>query len=123
MRKVKIITVEGRGEVTVKEVSPLAVYRAWDEKDRLKAMNELVSDALSPSPYEIKGWYASEIGEVLKAFLEVNSSFFGIARTIKMDGLLDKMIKSVSETLPDAFVDSFKQAMATPGVTVGPSLS
>lgn len=122
MRKVKIITIEGRGEVTVKEVSPLAVYRAWDEKARLKALEELVSDAVTPPVSEIKGWYASEIEDVIKAFMEVNNSFFGIARTLKMDGLLDELIKSVSGTLPSAFADSFRQAMSTPGTMAGPSL-
>lgn len=122
MRKLKIITIEGRGEVIVKEVSPLAVYRAWDEKARLKALEELVSDAVTPPVSEIKGWYASEIEDVIKAFLEVNNSFFGIARTLKMDGLLDELIRSVSGTLPSAFADSFRQAMSTPGTMDGPSL-
>ena len=35
MRQSKIITIEGRGEVTVKEVSPLAVYEAWGAENML----------------------------------------------------------------------------------------
>ena len=119
MRKVKIITIADRGEVTLKEVSPMAVYTAWSETDRLKAMEALVSDAVSPPVAEIKTWYASEIEEVLRAFLEVNNSFFGIARQLRMERLLDEMIKAVSGTLPSAFADSFNRAMSMPGDMAG----
>ena len=122
MRKSKIITIDGRGEITLKEVSPLAVYTAWSEPDRLRALEALVSDAVSPPVAEIKAWYPSEIEAVLTAFLEVNNSFFGIARTLRLDGLLNEMIRAVSGTLPSAFADSFKTAMATPGTTAGRSL-
>lgn len=119
MRKVKIITVEGRGEVIVKEVSPLAVYQAWDTDDKIKALEALVADAVTPPLTDLKGWYASELEEVLRAFLEVNNSFFGMARTLRLDGLLDELIRAVSASLPSAFADSFRQAMATPGITAG----
>lgn len=119
MRKSKIITIDGRGEVTVKEVSPLAVYTAWSDPDRLRAIESLLSDAVSPPASEIKAWYPSEIEAVLSAFLEVNNSFFGIARTLRLEGLLNEMIRAVSGTLPSAFADSFKTAMSTPGITAG----
>lgn len=119
MRKVKIITIEGRGEVTIKEVAPLSVYKAWENDDRIKAIEDLADDSISPSIAEIKGWYASEIEEVLRAFMEVNNSFFGVARMLRLDGLLDELIRTVSGTLPSAFADSFKAAMSTPGIMDG----
>lgn len=121
MRKSKIITIDGRGEVTVKEVSPWAVYQAWGSDDRLQALETLAADALDPGPEVIRGWYASEIEAVIAAFLEVNQAFFGIARQLKLDGLLDEVIKSLSTGLPAAFAGSFHEAMQTPGITVGRS--
>lgn len=121
MRKSKIITIDGRGEVTVKEVSPWAVYQAWGSDDRLQALEALAADALDPGPEVIRGWYASEIEAVIAAFLEVNQAFFGIARQLKLDGLLDEVIKSLSTGLPAAFAGSFQEAMRTPGITAGHS--
>lgn len=120
MRKVKIINIEGRGEVTVKEVSPLAVYQAWQEQERVKALEALAIDAVAPSFAEIKGWYPSELEAVLSAFMEVNNSFFAIARLIKMDGLVAELIQAMSKNLPVAFADSFSRAMLTPGIMDGP---
>ena len=122
MRKVKVINVEERGEVTLKEVTPFSVYQAWNEDDRLKAFEALLEGAVSPPVSEIKTWYSSEIETVLSAFLEVNNSFFGIARQLRMDGLLTEFIKTLTGSLPGAFADSFKQAMSTPGITDGRSL-
>lgn len=119
MRKVKVINIEGRGEVTVKEVSPYAVYQAWGESDRLQALTRLFDDALSPSVADVKTWYSSEIEQVVAAFLEINSSFFGIARMLRADGLLNEMLVMISRHLPSAFVSSFSQAMAALGSTDG----
>lgn len=119
MRKVKVIKIDGRGEVTVKEVSPYAVYQAWGEGDRTGALVRLLDDALSPSFNEVKTWYSSEIEQVVSAFLEINDSFFGIARMLKADGLLNELLGSISRHLPSAFVSSFSQAMQTLGTTDG----
>lgn len=118
-RKSKIITISGRGEVTVKEVSPWAVYQAWGEKDRMTAVMLLADDALTPSVDEVRSWYSSEIEQVVAAFMEVNSSFFGIARQLKMDGLLAELIKTLSGSLPAVFADSFRLAMQAHGTTAG----
>jgi hypothetical protein len=119
MRKVKIITVEGRGEVTVKEVSPYAVFQAWGETDRPAALQHLLDDALAPSFDQVKTWYSSEIEQVVSAFMEVNDSFFGIARQLKADGLLAELVQTISKHLPSAFVSSFNLAMQMPGPTDG----
>lgn len=119
MRQSKIITVEGRGEVTVKEVTPLAVYQAWSAENRFEELKKLLEDALEPGFESIKGWYASEQEQVLTAFLEVNASFFGIARALKLDGTLVDLLKRISSSLPDVFAASFKQAIGTYGPTVG----
>jgi hypothetical protein len=119
MRKVKVVNVEGRGEVTVKEVSPYAVYQAWGETDRMAALQQLLDDALSPSFAQVKTWYSSEIEQVVAAFMEVNDSFFGIARQLKADGLLAELVETISKNLPSAFASSFNQAMQTPGAMGG----
>jgi hypothetical protein len=119
MRKSKIITIEGRGEITIKEVSPWAIYQAWQAKDRMEDISTLLSDALQPSWELVRGWYPSEIEQVTSAFLEVNASFFAIARQLKLDGLLDEVMKTFAASLPAAFADSFSRAMPTPGITAG----
>jgi len=122
MRKVKVIQVEGRGEVTVKEVSPFAVYRAWSAEDRLEQLSALLEDSLQPSLEEVKTWYASEIEQVVDAWLKVNASFFGIAAMLKVDGVLREIVAAVTSSLPNAFAASLKQAIPELGTTDGPSL-
>lgn len=119
MRQSKVITIEGRGEVIVKEVSPLAVYEAWGAENRLEELKRLLEDALDPGVETIKSWYASELEQVLTAFLEVNASFFGIARALKMDGLLGGILTQIGNSLPAAFAASFRRAIGTPGITAG----
>lgn len=122
MRKVKIITIEGRGEVTVKEVSPLAVYQAWNADNKLEGIKELLADAVQPAFDEIKGWYPSEIDQVLAAWLEVNEAFFGIAAKLQLNGALRETVAALTSSLSAAFAASLKQAMEMPGTTDGPSL-
>jgi len=121
MRRSKIIEVEGRGEVTVKEVSPLVVYEAWQAEDRVTAMKRLADECIQPGFDDIRGWYASEIQQVVDAFFEANSAFFALARTLKVDGLLEKMVETVADSLPVAFADSFRAVMSMPGITDGSS--
>ena len=119
MRQSKIVTIEGRGEVTVKEVSPLAVYEAWGAENRFQELAKLLDDALEPGFETVKGWYASEQEQVLTAFLEVNAAFFGMARALKVDGPLVETLKRIGADLPGAFVASFRQAIVTSGPTAG----
>lgn len=121
MRQSKIITIEGRGEVTVKEVTPLAMYEAWGSKNRLKELKKLLDDALDPGFEVIKTWYASEQEQVLNALLEVNQSFFGLARALKVDGLLTEAMTQIGSSLPVAFAASFKRAIETLGPMDGAS--
>ena len=122
MRQSKIITIEGRGEVTVKEVTPLAVYEAWGAENRFEELKRLLNDALEPGFDVIKTWYASEQEQILTAFMEVNRSFFGLARALKLDGPLVDLLRKISGSLPDAFAASFRQAIGTFGSTAGDSL-
>lgn len=119
MRQSKIISIEGRGEITVKEVSPLAVYEAWGAEDRFQELRTLLDDALEPGFETIKSWYASEQEQVLTAFLEVNKSFFGLARALKVDGLLTEAMTRIGTDLPAAFAASFRRAIGTFGSTAG----
>ena len=111
MRKVKIIQVDGRGEVTVKEISAMAVYSAWSAEDRLGELRALMADAVTPSFDEIKAWYPSEIDQVVAAWMEVNDAFFVTAARLKLDGVLKEIVASVVNSLSAAFADSFKTAM------------
>lgn len=112
MRKVKIINIDGRGEVTVKEVSPLGVLSSENNQgswlDRFKS---LADDAVSPSVSEIATWYPSEQEEVLDAFLEINRSFFSMARKLKVEGLLNGAIEEMAKTFQQQFADLSRVAM------------
>jgi len=119
MRKTKLITIEGRGEVIVREVSPMAVYRAWSADERLTEIEALLDECATPGGSELREWYASEIEQVMTAFLEVNGSFFGIARQLKIDGLAQQFMAVVAKSLPAVFADSLDTAMPTPGTTAG----
>lgn len=125
MRKVKIITVEGRGEVTVKEVTPFAVLASENNEgswlDKLKA---LANDAVSPPVSEILTWYPSEQEEVLDAFMEINRSFFSMARKLKVEGLLNRAIEEMANNFQLLFVELSKAGMdQLLGTTAGPSSS
>ena len=119
MRQSKVITIEGRGEVTVKEISPLAVYESLNAENRLEEMVKLLDEAVEPGFETIKGWYASEQEQVLKGVLDVNAAFFGIARTLKLDGMLGEILKQIGENLPAVFAASYRQAIGTSGITDG----
>lgn len=125
MRKVKVITVEGRGEVTVKEVAPIGVWSSENSQgswlDRLKA---LVDDAVSPPIAEIVTWYPSEQEEVLDAFLDINRSFFSMARKLKVEGLLNRAVEEMANNFQLLFVDLSKAGMVQLlGTMDGPSSS
>lgn len=121
MRLSKVVQIEGRGEVVVKEISPYGVYRAFHSDDKIESFLDLVDDALSPPAREIMEWYPSEIHQVIEVLFEVNASFFDLARRIKLDGLITTMMQSLQETLPPVFANSFKQAMLESGVMAGAS--
>jgi len=120
MRKTKLITVEGQGEVIIREVSPMAVYRAWAAgKDRIGELRGLVDECVTPGFSKISEWYPSEIEQVVTAFIEVNNSFFVIARHLKIDGLVTEMASAMAKNLPAVFADSFALAMQEHGTTDG----
>ena len=122
MRKSKIITIEGRGEVTVKEISPLLVYEAWNADNRIEEIKRLLDGTLEPAFDVIKTWYASEHEQIIEAFLEVNAAFFGIASALKIDGALSQIAQQIVGSLPAVFASSFRQGMQEPGITDGNSI-
>ncbi len=109
MRRVKTIQVEGRGEVTVREVSIKGVYQAWESEDMLEQMKGLVDEAVSPGFEELSNWYPSEIETVVDALLEVNSSFLGIAGKLKLKGVIEGTLATIGESLPKLFVSSLSE--------------
>ena len=122
MRRIKTIQVDGRGEVTVREVSVKAVYQALStDKDRLEQLKALVDDAVTPGFDEIIDWWMSEVEQVLAAFLEINSAFFGIARTLKVDGLVADLVEKLKKQLPELFARSLSAGISMHGNTGGRS--
>lgn len=120
MRKSKIINIEGPGEVTVKEVSPYAVYQALAKENKTEEIQALVLDCISLDKEKLQKLYPSEIEELVDAFLEVNNSFLAIAGKLGIKGTLTGIRDEIGKTLPQMFVDSYKTVMAKlPGSMAG----
>lgn len=119
MRKSKIINIEGLGEVTVKEISPYAVYQAMNAGSSMGELKALALECVSLPEEKLTKLYSSEIEQLVDTVLEVNSSFFGIARKLKADGLIIDAVKTMAENLPPLFADLYKQAMGRLGITDG----
>lgn len=133
MRKSKVIPLEvaGKKEVTVKEVSPYAVYKALLADNKIEGIMAIAENCVDLSRGQLQELYASEIEEITDAFLEVNSSFLAVADRLGLketlcqvvskvlDGapiLIDEMLKNY----PPVFSASFKAAMAKmSGITAG----
>lgn len=133
MRKSKVIPLElaGKKEVTVKEVSPYAVYHALMADNKKEALLAVAENCIDLSRGQLQGLYSSEIEQLLDAFYEVNSSFLAIADKL---GIKERLAKAVAQVLdgapmiidemlknyPPVFASLFKEAMANlPGITDG----
>ncbi len=122
-RKTKIIPIDGRGEVTVKEVAPYTVYSAMTAENKLDEILAIAKDCIDMDPEKQKSLYASEIEPIIDAFLEVNTSFLAIAEKLFVKDIAINALKEISKVLPRLFVDSYKEVMAKPhGITDGQSL-
>ena len=121
MRKSKIIKIEEVGEVTVKEVSPMAVYKALATDERMESMLALADECISLDREKLLALYPSELEQLVDCFLEVNSSFFAIADKLKLAGMLRAVGSELAESLPPLFVGLFQEGMQTPGITAGSS--
>lgn len=119
MRRSKIITIEGRGEVTVKELTALGIYTAWNAEGRWTTLQGLLDEAVQPGFDVIKTWYPSEQEQILSALLDVNSAFFGMARTLRVDGLIREILGEIADSLPAAFADLFRRGISLPGIMDG----
>jgi len=121
MRKSQIITIAGLGEVTVKEVSPLAVYRALSAKNKVEEITGLAVDCLSLSREQLEKLYPSEIEQIIEAVVEVNSAFLTIADRFGLKEPLSAMAREMIENLSRLFVGSYRQVMERmPGIMAGP---
>lgn len=125
MRKAKIINIEGIGEVTVKEISPFAAYHAMLAKNKMEELGKLAGECVSmPAGKELTKLYASEIEQLVDAFMEVNGSFLAVAGKLKLEATIAATIKEIvgelSTILPEMFAGSYRQVMAKlPGITAG----
>jgi len=121
MRKSKIIDIDGVGEVTVKEVSPYALYQAINGKDKVGELRAIAVDCVAmPSGKQLEKLWPSEVEQVVDAFMEVNESFLALAGKLGIKNMLIDMMMTVVETLPQLFADSYKQVMESlPGTTAG----
>ncbi len=120
MRKSKIINIEGVGEITVKEASPFAVYKAGTAKNRVEAIKALALECIDLSEEKMENLYASEVEQLIDAFMEVNNSFLAIADKLGLKPTLIAIVVEISKILPPVFADLYKQVMAKlPGITAG----
>lgn len=119
MRKAKIINIEGIGEVTVKEISPFAVYKAISAEKKGLELLALALDCISLPQEKIEKLYPSELEQLVDAFVEVNSSFLAIADKVGLGQSITTVVAELSKTLPQVFADSYRLAMAMPGITAG----
>lgn len=119
MRKAKIVTIDGLGEVTVKEISPFAVYKAMSADKKGPELLALALDCISLPQEKVEKLYPSELEQLVDAFVEVNSSFLAIAGKVGLKQTITSMVAELSKTLPQVFADSYKLAMAMPGITAG----
>lgn len=121
MRKSKVISIEGVGEVMVKEVSPFAVYSALSAKNKAEELEKLAAECIGmPEGKELKKLYSSEIEQVVDAVVEVNSSFLSVPAKLGLKSALAGMVSEISKTLPPLFADSYRTVMAKmPGITAG----
>lgn len=125
MRKAKIVNIDGVGEVTVKEVSPFAAYHAMLAKNKIEELGKLASECVSmPAGKELKKLYASEIEQVVDAFVEVNSSFLAVAGKLKLKDTIAAIVAEVAnelqKILPQVYVDSYRKVMEKlPGIMAG----
>lgn len=110
-----IVTIPGRGEITVKEVSPMAVLTAMQAKDIYAELRALIKDAIDYKDGDILALYPSELEQVVKAFLEVNKSFLTIADLLKVTGTVGDLASLIREKLlsflPQLFATSYKLAL------------
>ncbi len=119
MRKLKTVEIEGRGEVTLREVSPKGVYQAWGSEDQADRIKALIEDSVSIPWEELSEWYPSEIEALLDVFLEVNSSFLGIARKLGVSETVKEILKKLREKLPELFASSLQEDIEMRGNTDG----
>ena len=122
MRKSKIVNIEGLGEVTVKEITPLAVYVAMTSPNKVEEITSLFVDCLDLPKEKIAKLYLSEIEQLIEAFLEVNNAFFVIVGKLGLEPLLGALVAELKTILPPLFADSYKTVMAKlPGIMAGAS--
>lgn len=125
MRKSLIITVKDVGEVTVKEVSPFALYRALNSADKAGEMISLLTDCVDlPEGKRLQDLWPSEIEQIVESFVEVNSAFLGIADKLGLKGMLVGLSAMVTQNLPTLFAESYRQVMESAlGTTAGAASS
>ena len=124
MRKSKIVTLEGRGEITVKEVTPRSVLNALQPGDLSAQIRALFADAVDYQG-DLLELYPSELELIVAALFEVNAGFFGIAERLRLTGVIGDVAgifqAQLRRILPEAFAASYRQAIKTSGDTAGTS--
>ncbi len=93
MRKSKIINLDPVGEVTVKEVSPMALYKAMTQDNRVESLLALTEECTGLDKDALGSLYASDWEHLIKAAKEVNSSFLAIAGHLGIKDL--SMVKAM----------------------------
>ena len=124
MRKSKIVVIDGRGEIMVKEVTPLAVLNALQSGDVTGQVRALFADAVDYQGNLLE-LYPSELDLIVGALLEVNAGFFAIAERLRLTGVIGDVAgifqAQLRRILPEAFAASYRQAIKTSGNMDGAS--
>ena len=119
-RQSKIITIDGIGEVTVKEVTPYAVYQAFTSKNKMEELRKLADECIDlPKDKELWHLYPSESEQIVDGLLEVNKSFFTIADKVGIKGMVGELQNSAAKILPELFASSLSMAIGKLGSTDG----
>lgn len=115
MRNSKIVVIDGRGEIMVKEVTPLAVLNALQSGDVTGQVRALFADAVDYQGNLLE-LYPSELDLIVGALLEVNAGFFAIAERLRLTGVIGDVAGMIQaqlrRILPEVFAASYGQAMA-----------
>ena len=123
MRRSKVIAIEGVGEITIKEVSPYAMYKAFDHEKRIDEIKKLIGGCVDLPMDKILQLYPSELEVLTDGFLEVNSSFLAIAEKMGIKPTLGVIRDEIGRNLPRLLEASYAAVMGKKSGTMDGNVS
>lgn len=131
MRRIKQGTIEGGKSYEVRELSVKQIRQLIEEAgafgmdlDSLRAQAERVLPwGVNLSIADLEEMAPSEIEQVYNDFLEVNGSFFALARRLGLGRIGSSLREALIKDFLALFADSLSPATGMPGTTGGDSSS